>query len=71
MEWLLETYGTDPAMLDAAMRKGLTARAGTSAPYCKMVIEHLRGAPDQRLDVGTLLAEKFVHELHPGPNATP
>ena len=52
-------------MLDAAMRRGLTARAGTSAPYCKMVIEHLKGAPDQALTETT----KLVMELHPAKAA--
>jgi len=47
VEHLLETYGMDPTLLDAAMRRGLQARPGVTAPYCKMVIEHLKGAPDQ------------------------
>ena len=68
VEAMLEQFGTDPTVLRAAMLKGLMAKAGTSAPYCKMVIEHLKGAPDQHLDVASALARKVVDELHPGPS---
>lgn len=51
VEHLLETYGTDPTLLDAAMRRGLQARPGVTAPYCKMVIEHNLGAPDQKVSL--------------------
>ena len=71
VEHLLETYGTDLALLDAAMRRGLKARPGPAAAYCKMVIEHLKGAPDQHIDVASALAQKFTHELHPGPSQLP
>ena len=50
VEWLLERYGTG-GLLDAAMTAGLSARPGTTAPYCKMVIEHLKGAPDQTVNL--------------------
>lgn len=47
VERLIEEYGTDPKLLDAAMRRGLKAKPGVAAPYCRMVIEHLKGLPDQ------------------------
>ena len=68
MEALIETYGTDPRLLDAAMRKGLTAVSpATAALYCRMVIEHLKGAPEQTLYVEEALKKKVTHKLYPGP----
>ena len=67
VEQLIETYGTDPNLLDAAMRRGLLSRPDTAAPYCRMVIEHLKGAPDLHIDVAAALARKCIDELHPGP----
>lgn len=60
IEWLLAKYGTDPKLLDAAMRRGLMARPGAAAAYCKMVIEHLTGAPEQTVAVVT----QVIDELH-------
>ena len=51
VEGLLEDYGCDLTLLDRAMRRGLEAKPGTSAPYCTMVIEHLKGAPDQAISL--------------------
>lgn len=38
-------------MLLAAMMRSLTARAGVSAPCCRMVIEYIEGAPEQVVDL--------------------
>lgn len=47
VEWLLERYALDVGLFDKAMRAGLRAKPGTSAAYCRMVLDHHAGAPDQ------------------------
>lgn len=66
---LLEDFGNDVQLIGEAIRRGITARAPSSFPYIKMVVEHHVGQPEQTVNVD--LAKKVVHELHPGPTKGP
>ena len=57
---LLERFGTDEALLEKALRAGLTARPSASFPYLKLLIESRVGQPEQAVSVVT----KIVHEIH-------
>lgn len=61
IELLLEEFGTDTELIGEVLRKGLQARAPSSFPYLKLVIEQNAGAPDQDLRVVT----KVVHVHEP------
>jgi hypothetical protein len=55
------------------LMRGLRAKAPSSFPYLRMIVEQHVGAPDQSiaLDMSETLKRKVVHELHPGPNKSP
>ncbi len=63
----MERFGSDVAFLEDVLRKGLSARAPSSFPYLRLVIEQNAGAPTQIIDVKAELAKKMVDEIHPGP----
>ena len=57
MELMLEAYARQKLpMVMAAMDKGIQARPPHSAGYLKLAIDHVKGLPDQTLD----LAAKIV-----------
>lgn len=58
---LLEDFGNDVDLIGDVLRKGLTARAPSSFPYLKLVIEQNAGAPDANVNLVT----KIVHEHRP------
>lgn len=60
IKMLLERFGTDTALLEKALRAGLTAKAPSSFPYLKLLVEQHAGAPEQQVSVVT----KIVHEIH-------
>lgn len=55
---LMERFGSDTATLGDVLRAGLAAKAPSSFPYLRMIIEHQVGAPDLNLNVVT----QVVHE---------
>ena len=57
---LLQRFGSDTAYLATVLSKGLDAKAPSSFPYLRLVVEQQVGAPDQNLAVTT----KIVHEHH-------
>ena len=57
---LLERFGNDTAMIGQAIRDGITAKAPSSFPYLRMVIEQQVGAPEQPIGLTTTI----VHEHH-------
>ena len=64
---LLERFGTDTALLETVLTKGLQARPPSSFPYLRLVIEQSLAAPEHVVDMRDALARKLVNELHPGP----
>ena len=57
MELMLEAYALGKLpMVMQALDKGIAARPPSSARYIEMIIEHVKGLPDQKVD----LASKIV-----------
>ena len=57
MELMLEAHARQKLpMIVAALDKGIQARPPFSAGYLKLAIDHVKGLPDQTLD----LAQKIV-----------
>lgn len=67
---LIERFGQDTDLLADVIRKGLMARAPSSFPYLRLLIEQNVGAPEQVIDVRDALSRKMVDEIHPGPTKT-
>lgn len=65
---LLDDFGNDVQLIGEVLKRGLTARAPSSFPYLKLVIEHHVGQPEQVVTVD--LTKKAIDELHPGPGKT-
>lgn len=61
VELLIERFGTDTALLEKALRKGLEAKAPSSFPYLKLVVEQSVGAPEQPV-TGTTTVVFSKHE---------
>ena len=57
---LLQRFGSDTALIGSVLQKGLEAKAPSSFPYLRLVVEQQVGAPDQNVAVTT----KIVHEHH-------
>lgn len=52
VETLLAQYASDPLLLDAAMRRGLLSQKPLeAAAYCRLVIDHVKGLPEQTLNL--------------------
>ena len=47
VEALMERFGTDTELLESVLTKGLTARAPSSFPYLRLIVEQQLGAPEQ------------------------
>lgn len=62
VEGLLEQFGTDTALIGRVLREGLAAKAPSSFPYLRLVIEQSVGMPEQ----GVSLTTKVVH-IHEHP----
>lgn len=60
VEDLLEQFGSDPVLIESALRKGLTARAPASFPYLKLLVEKLTGAAEQTINLPTV--KRIEHE---------
>ena len=57
---LLEDFGGDVALIARTLKKGLEARAPSSFPYLRLLVEHHLGTPDQTVHQRTTI----VHEHH-------
>lgn len=64
IEALLEDFGNDVALIESVIRKGLTARPPTSFPYLRLIVEQNAGAPEQDVNVRTVV--KHVYETLEG-----
>jgi hypothetical protein len=60
VEELLERLGSDPALIESALTKGITARPPSSFPYLKLVVEKLTGAPEQTINLP--IVNRINHE---------
>lgn len=60
---LLEEFGNNTQLIGEVLTRGLQARAPSSFPYLKLIVEQQVGMPDQTLTLD--LARKVIHELHP------
>jgi hypothetical protein len=65
---LIERLGADTELIESVLRKGLSARAPSSFPYLRLLIEQNIGAPEQTHTLDW--SKKCVDELHPGPSQT-
>lgn len=55
---LLERFGHDTALIERVLRRGLEARAPSSFPYLRLIVEQHVGAPDQAVTGVT----RVIHE---------
>jgi hypothetical protein len=63
---LMERFGSDTASIGHALREGLAAKAPSSFPYLRLIIEHQVGAPEQPID----FTKKIVHVHERSSNAS-
>lgn len=59
---LLEKLGSDVELIESVLKKGLAARAPSSFPYLRLLVEQNVGAPDQNVNTKTTV----VHKHEPG-----
>lgn len=48
---LLEKFGNDTELISRVLHNGLTARAPSSFPYLRLLVEQQLGAPDQTINL--------------------
>lgn len=58
---LLEDFGNDTTLIRDVLKKGLTAKAPSSFPYLRLIVEQHAGIPDQNVNLYT----KVVHIHEP------
>ena len=61
---LLERLGGDTALIGKAWRDGVNAKAPSSFPYLRLLVEQQVGLPDQNVNVATTVIHEHRASTH-------
>lgn len=68
VEALIEKFGNDTELIEWVLRRGLQARAPSSFPYLRLIVEHNVGTPDAPENLVDALHRKINLTVIPGPS---